>query len=125
MGVSTFAKHVRGKVLCQAVCNNLEIFQFPNGTPSSNKLEKVIIGKRILFAKIIVMPKGQFTKIKCAIPIETDNIGNILPRGTESNGLILLKLKRNLCYCGYVLFEQVRPDVVKETLNYIKQNNSL
>ena len=118
----------RGKIPCQAVCNNLEIFQFPNGTPSLNKLEKVIIGKRILFAKIIVMPKGQFTKIKgamCNVPIETDNICNILPRGIDSNGLILLKLKRKLCYRGHVLFEPVRPDVVKETLNYLKQNNSL
>ena len=73
------------------------------------------------------MPKGQFTKIKgamCNVPIETDNICNILPRGIDNNGLILLKLKRKLCYRGH-LFEPVRPDVVKETLNYLKQNNSL
>ena len=107
---------------------NLEIFQFPNGTPSLNKLEKVIIGKRIPFAKIIVMPKSQFTKIKgamCNVPIETDNICNILPRGIDSNGLILLKLKMKLCYCGHLLFEPMRLDVFKETLNYLKQNNSL
>ena len=70
------------------------------------------------------MPKGQFTKIKGAmfnVPIETDNICTILPRGIDSNGLILLKLKRKLCYRGHVLFEPVRPDVVKETLNYLKQ----
>ena len=57
--------------------------------------------------------------------LKTDNICNILPRGIDSNGLILLKLKRKLCYRGHVLFEPVRPDVVKETLNYLKQNNSL
>ena len=46
-------------------------------------------------------------------------------KSIDSNGLILLKLKRKLCYRGYVLFEPVRPDVVKETLNCLQQNNSL
>ena len=74
------------------------------------------------------MLKGQLTKIKgtiCNVPIEMDNICNILPRGTDSNGLILLKLKRKLCYRGHVLFQPVRPHVVKEALNYLKQNNAL
>ena len=53
----------------------------------------------------------------CNIPNETDNICNILPRGIHGSGLILLKLKRKLCYRGHVFFELVRPDVVKETLN--------
>ena len=77
------------------------------------------------------MPKGQFAKIKgaiCNVPIEADNICNILPRGIDSNGLILLKLKRKLCFRGHVLFESVRPDVVHvvhAALNYLKQNNPL
>ena len=110
------------------MCNKLEIFQFPDDIPVLNKLEKVIIGKRIIFAKIVVMPKGQFRKIKgaiCNVPIESENICNILPRGIDSNGLILLKLKRKLCYRGHVLFQAVRPDVVKGALNYLKQNNFL
>ena len=116
------------KIPCQAVWNKLQLFEFPHHIPCLNKLEWVIIAKRILFSKIITMPKGQFRKIKgaiCNVPIEADTICNILPRGIDSNGLILLKLKRKLCYRGHVLFESVRPDIVQTALNYLKQNNPL
>ena len=88
--------------------------------PVLNRLEKVIIGKRILFAKI-VMPKGRFRKIKGAIsnvPIESEAICNVLLRGVDSNGLILLKLKRKLFYRGHVLFQAVRPDVLNKRQQY-------
>ena len=122
------SKLKKKKTPCQAVCNKLEIFQFPEDMPVLNRLEKVIISKRILFAKIVVMPKGQFRKIKgpiCNVPIESEAICNVLPQGVDSNGLILVKLKRKLCYRGHVLFQSVRPNVVKEALNYLKQNNFL
>ena len=73
------------------------------------------------------MPKGQFAKLKgaiCNVPIEADTLCNILPRGIDSNGLILLTLKRK-CYRGHVLFEAVRPDDVQVSLNYLKQTNPL
>ena len=84
-----------------------------------NKLEKVIISKIILFSKVLVMPKGHSSKIKgavCNVPVEADSMCNIFPRGADSNGLILLKLKRKLSYHGHVLFEPVRPDIVKLAL---------
>ena len=52
--------------------------------------------------------------VDCNVPIEADNICNILQRGIDSNGLILLKSKIKLCYLGHVLFESVRPDVVQD-----------
>ena len=55
--------------------------------------------------------KGEFAKIKgsiCNIPIETANICNILSRPVDSNRLILVKLKRDLKYGGYVYFKPVR-----------------
>ena len=61
-----------------------------------------------LFSKIIIMPKVLFAKIKgaiCIVTIEAETICNILPRGIDRNGLLLLKLKRKLCYRGHVLFE--------------------
>ena len=81
---------------CQAVCKYLELFEFPEEIPSLNKLEKAIISKIILFSKVLVMPKGQFSKIKgevCNVPVEADSMCNILPMGADSNGLILLKIK--------------------------------
>ena len=59
---------------------------------------------------------GQFSKIKgavCNVPVEVDSVCNILPRGTDRNGLILMKLQKKLSYRGNVFFEPVRPDVVK------------
>ena len=48
------------KIPNQAVWNKLQLLQFPDDIPCLNKLERVIIGKRILFSKIIIMPNGQF-----------------------------------------------------------------
>ena len=67
--------------------------------------------------------KGNFSKIKgtiCNIPIEKANVCNILPRPTDSNGLIVVKLKRDLKYRGYIYFEPVCPNVICQALNYLK-----
>ena len=45
------------------------------------------------------MPKGQTPKLKvsiCNVPIDTNDVTNILPRGADSNGIIMIKLKRKL-----------------------------
>ena len=90
------------------------------------KLEKVIISKRILFKKVVIMPKGQAPKLKgaiCNVPLDADDVCNMLPRGADSNGIIMVKLKRKLMYRGHVYFEPVRPNVVLNVLQYLKQNN--
>ena len=72
------------------------------------KQKKIRISKRTLFRK------RQISKIKgsiCNIPIEAANTCNILPRPAISNGLIIVKLKRDLIYRGHVYFEPVRPHV--------------
>ena len=51
--------------------------------------------------------KGEFSKIKesiCNIPVEVANVCNFLPRTSVSNGLIVVKLKRDLKYRGHVYF---------------------
>ena len=86
---------------CQAVCNKLEISFLPPNMSDINRLEKVLIAKRILFKKVVIMPKGNFPKIKgaiCNVPMETEDVCNVLPRPACSNGLLLLKLKRKLVY---------------------------
>ena len=70
--------------------------------------------------------KGEFTKNKgsiCNIPIEVANICNILPRPADSNGLIVVKLKRDLKYRVYVYFQPVRPNIIYQALNYLKTHN--
>ena len=69
------------------------------------------------------MEKGEFAKVKgniCNMPIEAANICNILPRPADSNRLIVVKFKRDLKYIGYVHFEPVRPNVIYQTLDYVK-----
>ena len=83
----------------QVVCNKLEINGFSENLKNIRKLEKVFIAKRVLFKKLHVMHKGQSLKIRGAIsnvPIDTIGISNTLPRQADSNGLIIVKLKRNL-----------------------------
>ena len=71
------------------------------------------------------MPKGQTPKIKgsiCNVPIDTNDVTNILPRGADSNGIIMIKLKRKLSFRGHVYFEAVSPDLVNLALTWETSN---
>ena len=74
------------------------------------------------------MPKGRFPNLKgsvCNIPIDLTDITNVLPDDADSNGLVVVKLKRKLNYQGHVYFEAVRPGTVFHALLYLRQNNAL
>ena len=75
------------------------------------------------------MWKGQSPKVKgsvCNIPIsENDNNCNSLPRPADSNGVIIVKLKRKAAYRGHVFFEPVRPRLIESLLQYLRKHNHL
>ena len=74
------------------------------------------------------MPKGQAPKVKgaiCNVPNDIVDTCNSLPRPADSNGLVLVKLKRKIEYKGHVYFEAVRPHFVNQLLNFLKQENHL
>ena len=75
------------------------------------------------------MPKGQFPKVKgniCNIPIaEIESNCKSLARPADSNGTIVVKLKRKNDFRGHVLFEPVRPRIIESFLNYLKLSNHL
>ena len=74
------------------------------------------------------MPKGQFPKLKgsiCNVPIDVEDVANTLPRSTNDNGFLIVKLKRKLEYRGHVVFEPIRPDFIQHILSYLKENNPL
>ena len=78
--------------------------------------------------KKVTMPKGQSPKLKgsiCNVSIDTRDITDVLPRGADSNGIVMVKLKRKLMFHGHVYFEPVYPDIVMSALQYLKANNSL
>ena len=63
--------------------NNTYVDEIPRELSSLEKLEQILIAQRIVFEKIVVMPKGQQMKIKgaiCNIPVECDQTCNQLPR---------------------------------------------
>ena len=89
------------KIPPQAVWNKLEVFMVPEVLSNPNRLERVLISRRILFKKVIIMPKGKFPKLKgsiCNVPIDPADIVNVFLRGADSNGLVVVKLKCKLCY---------------------------
>ena len=115
------------KLPCQSVSNKLALDEIPIELRSLKRLEKILISRRILFKKIAIMHgKGEFSKIRgsiCNIPIEADSLCNILPRPADSTGVIIVKLKRDLRYRGYVYFEPVRVFSLYNALYYLKANN--
>jgi hypothetical protein len=74
------------------------------------------------------MPKGQQRKIKgaiCNVPVECNQTCNVLPRPPDRSGIILLKLKRKLQFRGHVYLQAVRPQFVRNALNWLVANNPL
>ena len=83
----------------QVVINKLEISASPDVLIGISRLERVLISKIILFKKVTMTPKGNFPKLKgsiCNVPIDTLDISDVLLRGVDSNGLVVIKLKRKL-----------------------------
>ena len=74
------------------------------------------------------MEKENLQKLKGSlfnISTETSNTCNFFPRPADSNGLIVVKLKRDLKYKGYDFFEAVCPNAIYQALNYLKTHNKL
>lgn len=126
--ITCHTKLLKQQVPCQAVCNDLKVEDIPPELAILGKLEQILIAKRIVFEKILVMPKGSQRKIKgaiCNVPVECDKTCNVLPRAPEASGIIALKLKRKLQFRGHVYHKNVRPEMLHHALNWLKLNNSL
>ena len=57
------------KIPPHAVCKKLNIQTVPCGLKNLNRLEHVLISRRLLFKKVTIMPKGCFPKLKGEIVI--------------------------------------------------------
>ena len=107
------------KIPCQAAFNKLSIPEIPEQLKCLNRLEQVLISKRILFKKIAIMSKGQMPKIQgaiCNIPVSVDETCTSLPRNVISSGIILVKLKKKMCFSGHVYFEPVSSERIHAAL---------
>ena len=59
------------------------------------------------------------------VPVNAANICNILPWPAVSNGLIVVKLKCDLKFRGYVYFKPVNQHIIYKALTYLKSQNKL
>lgn len=76
-----------------------------------------IVAARALLKKATVPPKWQSPKTKgstCNIPIsERYNNCNLLSMFADTNGVIIVKLKRKVGHRGYVIFEPLGPTIIE------------
>ena len=75
---------------------NMYVDEIPTELFSLEKLEQILIAQRIVFEKIVVMPKEQHRKIKgaiCNVPVECDQTCNQLSRPPDRSGMIMLELQ--------------------------------
>ena len=74
------------------------------------------------------MCNGKFPKLRgtiCNIPIETPNVCKVLPRESDSNGIIYVELKRKLSRTLPVISQQIRCEKIQAVLNYLVTPNHL
>ena len=72
----------KNKTPCQAVYNNLAVDEVPCELAALEKLEQILVSQRIVFQKIVVMPKGQQRKIRgaiCNVPVSCEETCQVLP----------------------------------------------
>ena len=67
--------------------------KIPAELASLEKLEQILIAQRIVFEKIIIMPKGQQRKVNwaiCNVPVECDATCKVLPRPPKRSGIMIM-----------------------------------
>ena len=110
----------------KANCVDLEII--PDELKDLNNLKLHMICKRILFMKLVKLPRGKQKGIKGAAVNVPDDLGPaccLLPRIPSDAHIISLKLKRKLEYKQAYLHDTIRPEKVITALQYLKNHNPL
>ena len=117
-----------GKVPAQSKANCLSLEEIPDELKDMNTLELHTICKRILFMKLVKLPRGKQKGIKGAavnVPADLGPACTLLPRIPTDSHIISLKLKRKLEYKQAYLHDTIRPEKVVTALNYLKNHNPM
>ena len=117
-----------GRVPAQSKANRMALDEIPDELKDLNTLELHIICKRILFMKLVKLPRGKQKGIKGAavnVPADLGPACKLLPRLPPDAHIISLKLKRKLEYRQAYLHDTIRPEKVITALHYLKNNNPL
>ena len=115
-----------GRMPAQSKANYMDLEDIPDELKDLNNLELHTICKRILFMKLVKLPRGKQKGIKGAavnIPADLGPACSLLPRIPTDAHIISLKLKRKLQYKQAYLHDTIRPEKVITALRYLKNNN--
>ena len=115
-----------GRIPAQSKANLMDLEEIPDELKDMNNLELHTICKRILFMKLVKLPRGKQKGIKGAavnVPADLGPACCLLPRIPTDAHIISLKLKRKLQYKQAYLHDTIRPEKVITALQYLKNNN--
>ena len=101
-----------GRIPSQSKANRMTD-EIPDELKDLNTLELHIICKRILFMKLVKLPRGKQKGIRGAavnVPADLGPACNLLPRLPADAHIVSLKLKRKLEYKQAYLHDTIRPE---------------
>ena len=110
-----------GRVPAQSKANGMDMEEVPGEIKYLNNMEVHIICKRILFMKLVKLPRGKQKGIKGAavnVPTDFGPACNLLSRIPADAHIISLKLKRKLDYKQAYLPDTIWPKNVLIALPY-------
>ena len=102
-----------GRIPAQSKANRMALDEIPDELKDLNTLELHIICKRILFMKLVKLPRGKQKGIRGAavnVPADLGPACNLLPRLPPDAHIVSLKLKRKLEYKQAYLHDTIRPE---------------
>ena len=114
----------QGRMPSIAAANKLELAPVPPGLQLLNMLESQVIAKFLPFAKVVSLPKGRQRAVHgpvVCVPSEVEAIVNALPRSSNEDQLLQVKLKRHIKYKGYQFFYTVNMTNVLAALRILKE----
>ena len=117
-----------GRIPAQSKANMMTLDEIPDELKDLNTLELHIICKRILFMKLVKLPRGKQKGIRgtaVSVPADLGPACNLLPRLPADAHIVSLKLKRKLEYKQAYLHDTIRPEKVITALHHLKNNNPL
>ena len=116
---------MKGKLPPMSAANNLGLSMVPDDILLT-ELENNLIGRKILFKKIFLLPISRIAAMKdklVNVPIEEEDISKtieLLPRTPVDGGLIEVKLKRKASYKNHHRQEYIDPGKLFKALDFLK-----
>ncbi|CAG2210050.1 unnamed protein product [Mytilus edulis] len=100
--------------------------RFQKNYKNLSELESVLLSQRILFYKLLNLPRGGQKGFKgklVNVPVILSKVTSALPRTPTEAGIIPVKLKRKLQYKGHHIHQTIQPQAIRHGLSWLKRHN--